>query len=376
MVKITCSEKILQKFRFYEDFWKGDGPFPILFAKPHLAKDRNYLKYDLVEQHQDVHKLLAESLLAVEPHLDLIDDGIPTVRSDLGTTLLPSGLGLDIVVQPEQHPWLQGHLTPDQIRQLPDPLDIHHIKHNEILLAEQFYHLLLQGQQAHTISSDIFPYVPDTQGIFDLSHLLVGNDLFLLLQDDPDLVDHLQKKSLELFLAGTWFFKHLLGETASSMVHGHGMHSGVWFPDTGARMSEDSCTLISGRMIKKFCLPYIKKGIAPFGRGFMHYCGKHSAFLQMVCEMEEISTLNLGNPELYDLDELFSLAGRTHTVYFGHFDVFEGEDGFSYLERLADYCGRHGAKLILVSGYQLGDQEEKQQLVERWHVLTRSIKSQ
>jgi len=29
-----------KKFAFFESFWKGEGPFPLLFAKPHLAKRR------------------------------------------------------------------------------------------------------------------------------------------------------------------------------------------------------------------------------------------------------------------------------------------------------------------------------------------------
>ena len=72
-------------------------------------------------------------------------------------------------------------------------------------------------------------------------------------------------------------------------------------------------------MIREFCIPYIRRTVEPFKRGFMHYCGKHEGFLQMLCEMEEISTLNLGNPEMYDPDLLFSLLGRTGTVYFGLF---------------------------------------------------------
>ncbi len=102
----------------------------------------------------------------------------------------------------------------------------------------------------------------------------------------------------------------------------------------------------------------------------MHYCGKHEGFLKIVCEMDEISTLNLGNPEKYDLNELFALLGKTQTVYFGHFDFFESEDGETYLERMADYCGKYKAKLILFSGYQPKNRDEKEKLVKHWHNLT------
>jgi hypothetical protein len=129
------------KFEFFEDFWAGDGPFPILFARPHAGGGKFYLRYNLVEQHSDVEKLLEENLLQVEPHLDLIDDGIPVVKADLGITLLPNGLGLDVVLQPELQPWIKEHLTKQAARRLPVQLRREDILHNEMLLARRFYHL-------------------------------------------------------------------------------------------------------------------------------------------------------------------------------------------------------------------------------------------
>ena len=142
---------------------------------------------------------------------------------------------------------------------------------------------------------------------------------------------------------------------------------------TGARISEDSATLISDDMIREVCLPFIERAAKPFGRLFVHYCGHHPGFLQMLCQMKEISTLNLGNPEMYDLEELFSLCGRSATVYFGHLPLLEGEDGPSYLERLADLCRRHRTRLILVSEIHPQRNEEKAELVKRWHCLTSRI---
>lgn len=365
------SDTLRCKFRFWEEFWKGEGPCGILFTEPHLAKGKPYRRHDLVEQHRDLRKHLEERLLEVQPHLELIDDGIPTLRSDLGTTLLPSGLGLRVEVQPELHPWLIERLSPEQYQKLEIPSDPRDLLKNEMLFSEQFYRLFQSEKEAGRIPESVFPYVPDTQGVFDLSHLVVGTELLYLLVDHVEQALTIQERSLQLFLAVTKLFKGLLQEPDHSMVHGHGMPIGVWFPDTGARISEDSATLISEQMIRTFCLPFIRRAARPFGRLFLHYCGHHPGFLKAVCDLEEISTLNLGNPEAYDLEELFSLCGSSHTVYLGHLPLLDGEDGESYLERLADLVGRHHTRVILVSGYQPAGREEKSGLVRLWHRLAR-----
>ena len=358
------------KYRFFEAFWRGEGPCPLLFARPHLAREKAWRRFDLVVQHGDAEKLLEESLLAVEPYLNRLDDGLPAVRPDLGTTLLPSGLGMEIVVQPDQQPWLRGHLSPEAYLAGPDPAQEGALR-GEVPLAEAFYRLFRERQARGKVHPAVRAYAPDTQGVFDLSHLVIGSGLFLLLADDPPAAHRVQARSLALFLAATRRFKGLLGEAPGSMVHGHGMAEGVWFPGTGARISEDSCTLIGQAMIEEFCLPYIREAVRPFGRGFLHFCGRHMDFLRQVCAMEEISTLNLGNPEMVDPEELFALLGRTGTAYLGHLPRLPDEGAEAYLERLAELRGRNGVRLILVADCRPRDRQEEAALVRRWHRLAR-----
>ena len=101
----------------------------------------------------------------------------------------------------------------------------------------------------------------------------------------------------------------------------------------------------------------------------MYFRSIRMDWLPIPC-MEEISILNLGNPEMYDLEELFSLCGRSGTVYFGNLPLLEGEDGEIYLDRLAELCRRYGTRLILVSDYHPNSREEKAALVKRRHNLT------
>lgn len=356
------NQNFTEQYRLHEEFWTGDGPFPLIFAAPHLAKGKNYIKHDLLAQHGSTELLLAEALLEAERNRGLLGDGIPAVRADLGTTLLPSGLGLPIDLGSNQHPWLTDHLSAEELAGV--SLEEWATK-GEIPLATEFYRAITSSE-----SAALRPYVPDTQGIFDLSHLCIGTDLFLAMADDPALIHRVQTRSLELFLKATHYFKSMIGEAPESMLHGHGMPGGVWFPDTGARISEDSCTLISDEMIEEYCLPYIRKAAEPFSRLFMHFCGFHEGFLHSVCELEEVSTVNLGNPEMYDLDELFRLCGRSGTVYFGHLPQEAGDDAAAHLERIAAQAKRYDARVILVLPEAPESQEERAALLHRWHRLT------
>ena len=361
-----------EKFQFFESFWKGEGPFPLLFAKPHLAKEKNYILYDLEEQHRDPVKLVEEAVKAAEPALLGIDDGIPAFRTDLGTTLFPSSLGLRVAVQKEVHPWLLDHLSLDQYIALRDVSSGIREGVGEIGHAVEAYRLFLHRKATGSIPQKILPYVPDNQGIFDLSHIIVGTEIFTALIDTPEKVHQAQSQSLKLYLSGTRLFKALLSEPETSMFHAHGMISGVWFPHTGARISEDSCSLISDAMIEEFCLPYIREALKPFGRGFLHFCGRHEGFLSTVCKEPLISTLNLGNPELYDLEEVFRLCGATDTVYFGHLDPEPDESMETFLERIAGIALRHKARLILVAPPVEGV-DRKRSLVSLWHRLTKPV---
>lgn len=351
-----------RRYRFFQEFWNGTGPFPLIFASPHLAKGQNYIEHNLVSQHSSVDALLAESLLEADRNRGLLGDGIPTIRADLGTTLLPSGLGLPIQVGPNQHPWLTDHFSAADYAQA--SLTAWETT-GEIPLATEFYRAVTSSE-----SAALRPYVPDTQGVFDLSHLCIGTNLFLAMADDPALIHRIQTKSLELFMKATRYFKNLIGEAPGSMLHGHGMPGGVWFPDTGARISEDSCTLISDEMIEVFALPYIRKAAEPFRRLFMHFCGRHEGFLHSVCGTEEISTINLGNPEMYDLDALLRLCGRSDTVYFGHLPQKAGDDAAAHLERIAAQAKQYDARVILVLPEAPESQEERAALLQLWHRLT------
>jgi hypothetical protein len=391
---LAADPVLSRKAAFFENFWTGQGPYPILFAKPHLAKGRPWVKHSIARQHADPEACLEEALAIADYTMMDIDDGIPVARADLGTTLFPSFLGLAIHVEEDAHPWPAEHWSLTDYAGGDEPganktsgkntaigndgSSIRQLVGQELRIAKGFYRLLMDRIESGQAAP--LPYVPDNQGIFDLTHIIAGTELFYALTDNGELVKAAQDRSLDLYLAGTKLFKFLIGEENGSMLHGHGMPSGVWSPDIGARISEDSCTLISPDAIRKFCIPWLEQAAKAFGGLFLHFCGRHDEFLHLAAGQAWARVINLGNPEFYDLDELFGLCGKTGTVYFGNLDPASDEDDTTYLERMADLAGRHKAGLILVapppgSGEEVLSTEQIDHcghLRQRWHDLTAS----
>jgi hypothetical protein len=374
---LDSNPTIRRKADFFENFWKGRGPYPILFAKPHLAKGKNWIKRTIAEQHADPAAALEEALELARYALLDADDGIPVARADLGTTLFPSFLGLKVHIEEDAHPWLAEHLGLGEYAQKKKVgaglMEEPPAGGSELRTAIGFYKLLAGRAAAY---GPPLPYLPDNQGIFDISHIVAGTDLFYALADDPQAVHAAQENSLELYLSGTRLFKKIAGEERGSMLHGHGMPSGVWFPHLGARISEDSCTLVSAQTIREFCVPYLERAAREFGGLFLHFCGRHEDFLRIAAGESWARVVNLGNPESYSLDETFALLGSRKTVSFGHLEPAETEGDEDYLERMADLAGRNRMGLILVAPPVRGEGEQElsedrcRSLRDRWHRLT------
>lgn len=174
---LNADPLLARKAAFFERFWEGRGPYPILFAKPHLAKGKNWLRRSISEQHADPGRAIGE----------------------LGT-------------------------------------------------AVGFYRLLMERVEKGIAP---LPYAPDNQGVFDISRIVVGTDLFYGPADDPGAVHAAQKNSLSLYVEGTRFFKSLIREENGSMLHGHG--AGLILvarPVRGGEneeMSVDRCRRLRGR---------------------------------------------------------------------------------------------------------------------------------
>ena len=345
----------------HEAFWRGEGPSLILIPAGDVPL---YDTRDYGARFHDPTKMWQAEIARAKRVTDWPTDGIPTVRPNLGTVFVPALAGQEYVVQDGQMPWARATLSREAIRAARNVP----VEDAEVMrLAEAFYRVHADSGETHVAA-----YHPDTQGVFDIAHLLYGDALFLDMMDSNEAgwVDELLEISLHLMTRATHYVKNLLGEPDNAMIHGHATPQGVYFPDAGIRMAEDTATLVSPESIERLILPMIEKGAAPFGGAFVHYCGRHPALFEMLCRMPCVRAIDLGNPEMYDTRWLLEHCAETGTVLHSRLAAQPQESWEAYTRRLGGLVRATGARCILRPLAYPQTRRECMNMRELWHDLT------
>ncbi|HOX01508.1 MAG TPA: hypothetical protein P5555_03545 [Candidatus Paceibacterota bacterium] len=342
-------------------FWRGSGPSLILI--PPAQQDL----YDLDNYPAKFRspRLMWESeIRRAEPLIGWPTDGLPTVRPNLGVIFVPAMAGLGYRLPEGSMPWPGEPLEREAIRAALGA----DIRRSETMrLAEEFYAIHRQSGM-----DEVAAYHADTQGVFDIAHLLNGSAIFYDLADpgQAEWIEELLGISLELYLRATRQLKAFLGEPDRSMIHGHGTSQGVWFTAAGARLAEDTATLLSPAMIDRWILPVLERAAAPFGGVFVHFCGRHPALLERLCALDAVRAIDLGNPEQYDSRWVLERCARTRTVLYSRLAAEAGETWEHYAQRLAGLVRETGARVILRPVVFPRERAECAAMRDLWHEWT------
>jgi len=366
---VTTAEKIKR----HEAFWRGEGPSLILIPSGRdmgeIWQVQIYDTSDYKERFYDPRLMWESEVERARPVIDWPTDGIPTVRPNLGVIFVPSMAGQSYEIRAGLMPWCGEPLSADQIRAVRD-IDV---TQTELMrLAEGFYRIHREDGDAETAA-----YQADTQGIFDVSHLLYGDQIFydIVSKEKAGWVDELLDISAELMVRAVRHCKKLIGEQDSGMIHGHGTEQGIYFPNVGIRISEDSPAMISPEQIDRFVIGPIERCGGLFGGVFMHYCGKHEYFFERLCRCECVKAIDLGNPEMYETSALLRACAETGTVLYSRIAAEEAEkeggDWRGYVRRLAGLVKVMGARVALRPLVFPQKRAECAEMLDMWHELTR-----
>ena len=350
---------IAENTEAHRRFWSGEGPSLIFI--PHDRADL----YDITDyrtRFDDPSRMYASELARAEPIADWPTDGIPTIRPNLGTIFIPAGVGQEYEVRPEAMPWPGATMTQEALR----------ARFGHLLADADLMRRALRFYELAAADESVYAYHADTQGVFDIAHILYGEELFLEMAagDEQDWVRELLDACLKWYAEATELMKEAIGEPRSEMVHGHGTPQGLYFPSAGARISEDTATLLSPRMIEQQLLPYMERSATTFGGAFVHYCGKHDALFEMLCEAPWCRAIDLGNPEMYEPEFLAAKAAATDTVLYTRLPAEENEDWKAYVRRIGILVQNTGVRVVFRPLEYPSDRSACAEMKGRSHEMT------
>lgn len=273
-------------------------PLTLNFPAPFPVHDHTYR-----EAFEDPSKMLINQLeMNVYPHLIVKDDAVPSVRADYGIVIVPSAFGCQIKVPENDMPWISGRVLGDG---RPDPDKLREPIFDEglpakVLDTEQFFLDELED-------TGVRVYLADTQGPFDIAHLLMGESVFIAIYRYPKELREILSTAESAYVEYSRIQKEVIGEPLDQGAHGWDRTdgpSGIWMSQGGVRLCDDSAAMLSPRHFREFCVPLNSRCLEPFGGGMWHSCGKVSQLLPLVLETDGVKAVHLGNPEMHSFRDV------------------------------------------------------------------------
>jgi len=334
----TNSESTLigesEKIELHRNFWEEKGPSVIFIPSSHMPK------YDIDNYELRFHnpqEMWSAEMVRAQAIVEWPTDGIPTVRPNLGTIYIPAIANKDINLENSEMIWR----------------------------VHKFYNFHKENSKGK-----VYAYLPDTQGIFDILHILRGNDFFYDLTGCKEGILMALETITDLYIAVSKANKQVLGESSCEMVHGHGTQQGLYFPHAGVRLSEDTATLVSPKMIDEFVLPFMEKAAEPFGGAFVHYCGKHEYLYEQILRQDFVKAIDLGNPEMYETQWLLDMCAQTETIFYGKLAGEPDENWQHYINRIAGIVRSSGARCVLRPEIFPEEKQQCNEMRQMWHDMT------
>jgi uroporphyrinogen-III decarboxylase len=258
----------------------------------------------------------------------------------------------------DKMPWIEKHLSKEEIRNLEFPGDVK--KCGLVPRAVEYIKYFKEK-----LDGKVNIYLPDTQGPFDIAHLIRGEDIFTDVYDDPKFAYHLMELSTKAYIEVTKVLKEAIGEELNS-----GYHNNMYMGAGGVRICEDSTTILSPPLAKEFAIPYTKRALEAFGGGYIHYCGNGNHILDFFLDIKELKGINFGNSEMHDYTQVMGKLREKGKFYYGSWYKRADENMQDYFKRVLKPLGGVKKSLIFVpSGGSEKDWQEPAKAVSLWHSL-------
>lgn len=229
--------------------------------------------------------------------------GPMNVRSNFGTGILSSLFGAELFIMPEETNTLPTtRILKDgvsDIRKLVDAgvPDLNNGLGRQVFDMGEYYKDILKNYPR--IQEFVQVYHPDLQGPLDICELLWGSEMFLVMHDEPELVHAMLNLITETYIQflRKWFA--LFPPRPEINAHWNMMYRGP------VMLRNDSAMNLSPEMYAEFALPYDQRIFDTFGGGGIHFCGRGDHYIERMCSMKGLTTIQLSQPDYNDMEKIY-----------------------------------------------------------------------
>lgn len=297
------------------------------------------------EQLTDPAVFIPAALAEAEDEAAVGDDNIPAAGTYIGVPALPSAFGCEVGWPDNQDdPWCHPVArTPDEARELTagDPAGG--------MLAD-----VLELTRSIRARFDGPIRVTDIQGPLDTASLVWDTTDFLTsMYTDPDAVDHVLDRIVELIIAFVRSQQDAAGGPERLMLNHNPC---LYMPsDTAISLSDDLLAMVSPDLYRRFGIPAHEKLTEAFGGVFIHSCGRFDMNHPVLLEHSQLAGVNFNMGE-NDPDVIVeNLGGKTVLAP----RLSANDEGFALLGRYVDAhrrLGRDLSRSYLIIDRGRGDQ--------------------
>jgi len=277
-----------------------------------------FVPYPYPEAFADPAKMMVNELLigftSIYHAVDLKDDSPYTLRPNLGVGIVASMFGAEIRLVGNEMPWvmpLAGGLKGLRRAVLDAQPDTHAGLIPRALDQYGYFKKVLEDYPNCRAGLQII--LPDLQGPFSTLEMLWGTGIYETIYDNPEEIMALLDRVTEAMLIAYERLKPEVRDNIGPDCHYcHAMgFKGRYL------IRNDSSINISPEQYRQILRPSDTRLIARIGSVGIHFCGNGQHQVENFLHIPGVDCLDLGNPELMNLDWLYQRASRQEVPLVG-----------------------------------------------------------
>ena len=279
---------------------------PIVFYLPY--EGTQFAPYPYAEAFADPAKMMVNELLigftSIYHAVDLRDDAPYCLRPNLGIGIIASQFGAEIRLVENNPPWVLplGDIATLRARADASMPDAHS---GLVTRALEQYDYFYDAVKNYPNCRAAFQFtLPDLQGPFSIAELLFGSAIYPVFYDDPGLIRHWLARITVQMIA---VYRALVAKTKDDLGAGYCYQHAVAVKGN-ILVRDDSMINLSPKMYREVVLPFDQQLGAELGYVGVHFCGRGSHQVGNLLQIPNLGSLDLGNPEMNDLNALYAQA--------------------------------------------------------------------